>query len=292
MSSPLRERDIAQALAEREGGQCEVRTPAGNIDVLTQKYVYEVKTARQWKAALGQVLAYARAYPERKPRLYLFGEQGLITKKMIEEHCRAAGVGVVWHRDEAMAPREPATPESSPSATDHLELRLLAVDATYEIRCQNVVRLPAPTTPIPAATLEAYLDETLAVFDALMDNALTLQIRAYQDGERQMLQRERAAIRGTPICYRLNLTINAAGVYRPFRVSLPGVRNVMPSGASMGRLPPRGGIPELQRLYELILHPTFPWCNQEGDRAASIGKASYLSLGITKTRNGYRLGGR
>lgn len=42
----MRERDIAQALAEREGGQCEVRTPAGNIDVLTPRYVYEVKVAR------------------------------------------------------------------------------------------------------------------------------------------------------------------------------------------------------------------------------------------------------
>ena len=52
----------------------------------------------------------------------------------------------------------------------------------------------------------------------------------------------------------------------------------------MGHPPARGGIPEIQRLYGLILHPAFLWGNQEGDRIASIAKVSYLSLDITKTR--------
>ncbi|NJN67907.1 MAG: hypothetical protein HC884_14960 [Chloroflexaceae bacterium] len=83
----MKEREIAQALAEREGGRCEVKTPVGRIDVLTSKYVYEVKGATEWKGAMGQVLAYQSYYPNHKPRLYLYGKPA-ITKKLIEEQCK------------------------------------------------------------------------------------------------------------------------------------------------------------------------------------------------------------
>lgn len=54
------ERDISRLLAARESGECEVKTPAGFIDVLTPKVLYEVKTVSGWKGALGQVLAYGK----------------------------------------------------------------------------------------------------------------------------------------------------------------------------------------------------------------------------------------
>lgn len=169
----MRERDIAQALAEREGGQREVRTPAGNIDVLTAKYVYEVKVARLWKAALGQVLAYAVAYPDHKPRLYLYGETGGVAKKTVEEHCRAAGVGVVWHRDDEASPAprpEPTLP------ADAMTLQLTAVDASYSIRSTCAFRIRPPSAPVSQTEVDAYADEALAVFDALLDNALTIKV--------------------------------------------------------------------------------------------------------------------
>jgi hypothetical protein len=72
----MRERDIAQALAEREGGQCEARTVAGNIDVRTPKYVYEVKVARQWKAALGQVLPTPAPTPPASPASTFLANRG------------------------------------------------------------------------------------------------------------------------------------------------------------------------------------------------------------------------
>lgn len=65
------ERDISRLLAARMGGECEVKTPAGFIDVLTPTKLYEVKEASGWKGALGQALAYGRYYPNHKLRLYL-----------------------------------------------------------------------------------------------------------------------------------------------------------------------------------------------------------------------------
>src|SRR3954471_13292568 len=83
----MNERDISRALAEREQGQCEVQTPAGFIDVLTPTWVYEVKAVRHWKAALGQIIAYARYYPKHKPALYLFGTTTPKQRALIREHC-------------------------------------------------------------------------------------------------------------------------------------------------------------------------------------------------------------
>lgn len=217
----MRERDIAQALAAREGGQCEVRTIAGNIDVLTPQYVYEVKVARQWKAALGQVLAYARAYPDRKPRLCLFGELGGMTRRDVEEHCRAAGVEVVWHRDEDVVLRTPRPPKVIENA---MSLKLATLDDTYQIRTNTAVRLPTPTAAIPRETLEIYAHEALAVFDTLLDNVLTIKVEASFGGERQVIERQRASVRGHPVCYQLQIVLATAFRRAEFSVSLPGIR--------------------------------------------------------------------
>ncbi len=63
----VKERDISDLLAKHERGKREVHTPSGYIDVLTDKYVDEVKIASKWKAAMGQVLAYKTYYPAINP---------------------------------------------------------------------------------------------------------------------------------------------------------------------------------------------------------------------------------
>jgi len=288
---PLRERDLSRALAERAGGQCEVRTPAGNIDVLTAKYVYEVKTARLWKAALGQVLAYARSYPAHKPRLYLFGDLGGKTKAAIEEHCRAAGVGVEWHRDAALPPPTPRAPKV---VADAMTLQLTAEDATYTLRTSTTLRLPTPAAPILLDTLSAYADEALSAFDALLDNALTLTLKVCVGGERQVVTRERASVRGHPLAYQLQLSLGTANMRAGFVVNLPGVRRV---AVGMPGMDPyrvdhaRRDTPELHRLCAFILHPVFPWMNIHGLPATRIEHIWYKSVGITRTKNGHKLGG-
>lgn len=286
----MRERDIAQALAAREGGQREVRTTAGNIDVLTPKYVYEVKIARQWKAALGQVLAYARAYPDRKPRLYLFGELGGMTRRDVEEHCRAAGVVVVWHRDEDVVPRVPRPPKV---IEDAMRLTLATLDDTYQIRTNTAIRLPTPTAPIPPEALEVYADETLSVFDALLDNALNIKVEASFGGERQVVERQRASVRGHPVCYQLQIILATALLRAGFTVSLPGIRRIAVGLPGMDPYAPdhaRRDTPELNRLRSFVLHPTFPWGNMHGHPATRVEHIWYKNYGIKQTKDGHKIG--
>ena len=55
------------------GGQPEVSTPVGRIDLLTDSEIIEVKHVADWKSAMGQVLAYASFYPQHTKRIHLFG---------------------------------------------------------------------------------------------------------------------------------------------------------------------------------------------------------------------------
>jgi len=52
----------------------EVKTPIGNIDILTPTILIEVKKAKKWKDAIGQLLGYGKYYPQHQKYLYLFGE--------------------------------------------------------------------------------------------------------------------------------------------------------------------------------------------------------------------------
>ncbi len=288
----MRERDIARLLAEREDGACEVRTPAGTIDVLTAKYVYEVKVAHQWKAALGQVLAYAHAYPDRKPRLYLYGDLRGMTKKAIEAHCRAVGVGVVWHRDEDIPPPAPRTPAAPPA--DALSLQLSALDARYGIRTTTTIRLPKPTAPIARETLDAYADEALRVFDALLDNELTVRLKATYGGERTVIERKRESITGEPVYYQLRMTL-CTERYHTFTVSLAGVRKEllrysgMPGSYIYTMNHAGRPLPELQALEALALHPVFPWVDVNDVPAIRVERITVKKYGMTRTRTGWKL---
>jgi hypothetical protein len=104
-----------------------VQTPAGFIDVLTPTWVYEVKAVRHWKAALGQVIAYARYYPTHKPALYLFGTTTPKQRALIREHCASLHVQVVWHKEPTPASAVELT--DAANTTTPLTLRALTKDA-------------------------------------------------------------------------------------------------------------------------------------------------------------------
>jgi hypothetical protein len=67
-----RERVIRDKLALEYSGEVEVETKFGKIDVLTPTMIIEVKTARSWKHALGQILAYSEEYKSHKKVICLF----------------------------------------------------------------------------------------------------------------------------------------------------------------------------------------------------------------------------
>lgn len=67
-----RERLIRDKLALEYSGKVEVETKFGKIDVLTENMIIEVKTAKSWKHALGQILAYSEEYPGHRKAVCLF----------------------------------------------------------------------------------------------------------------------------------------------------------------------------------------------------------------------------
>ncbi len=74
----------------------EVRTLAGNIDILTQSEIIEVKKIINWKSGVGQVLIYGHYYPSHQKRLHLFGETQESYLKMIKSHCKKLKIKVTW----------------------------------------------------------------------------------------------------------------------------------------------------------------------------------------------------
>lgn len=94
--SKTKESDYSNALAKKIGGKREVRTLAGNLDILTSSQVIEVKGIKAWKHALGQVLIYGDYYPSHQKRIHLYGETQESFLKMINSHCAKFNVTVTW----------------------------------------------------------------------------------------------------------------------------------------------------------------------------------------------------
>lgn len=59
-------------MLEKYGGETEVSTEMGNIDLLTDDTLFEIKTYDNWVHAIGQLFAYSMEYPDRRKCLYLF----------------------------------------------------------------------------------------------------------------------------------------------------------------------------------------------------------------------------
>jgi hypothetical protein len=83
-------------LRKQLGGEREVVTPAGNIDLLTSTELIEVKEVKGWKCAIGQVEIYGDYYPSHTKRIHLFGAAHERFLKMVEEHCLKRGIVLTW----------------------------------------------------------------------------------------------------------------------------------------------------------------------------------------------------
>lgn len=74
----------------------QVVTDVGIIDILTPTEIIEVKAAKSWKSALGQVLVYGGRYPNHKMRIHLFGSVTKDMEHIIMRECDRFGVIVTW----------------------------------------------------------------------------------------------------------------------------------------------------------------------------------------------------
>lgn len=91
-----KESDYRNNLAQKLDGKKDVKTLAGNIDILTNSQIIEVKEIKSWKHALGQVLVYSDYYPSHEKRIHLYGETQQSFLEMINKHCVKRKVIVTW----------------------------------------------------------------------------------------------------------------------------------------------------------------------------------------------------
>ena len=94
--SKEKESDYSKNLARTLNGKKEVHTIGGNIDILTNNEIIEVKEVKMWKHALGQVLVYGHYYPSHQKRIHLYGETQESFLEMINSHCAKFNVTVTW----------------------------------------------------------------------------------------------------------------------------------------------------------------------------------------------------
>lgn len=67
-----KEKQIQLKLQKKIGGDIEVGTDYGDINLLTNTQLIEIKKYTDWKCAIGQVIAYGADYPNREKIIYLF----------------------------------------------------------------------------------------------------------------------------------------------------------------------------------------------------------------------------
>lgn len=85
---------IYDELIKKFGGKSDVRIWSGFIDVLTPKYIFEVKRLHNWKHALGQLLVYKFTFPDKTPVAILYAPQESDRFQKIQRIFSSYGVQV------------------------------------------------------------------------------------------------------------------------------------------------------------------------------------------------------
>lgn len=96
-SSRSLEAQIRDRLHHRLGGEVEVQTIHGPIDLLTATQIIEIKRIEDWKTGFGQVLAKAPAYPKHDKRLHLFGNSDRSFRN-IKACCQEFAISVSFEK--------------------------------------------------------------------------------------------------------------------------------------------------------------------------------------------------
>ena len=91
------EKQIQLAYHARHGGEMEVNTPLGRIDLLTSTTLYEFKHISKYKEALGQVICYSTYAPRANKVIVLFGCKSKQTQAIFDFQniCKDYGIKVV-----------------------------------------------------------------------------------------------------------------------------------------------------------------------------------------------------
>lgn len=90
------EAEIRNRLYQELGGEIEVITLAGRVDLLTATELIEVKKIEEWKDALGQVLSYSPFFPSHAKRIHLFGLVNPLKLAIAQSTCSCLQVCVTF----------------------------------------------------------------------------------------------------------------------------------------------------------------------------------------------------
>lgn len=88
-----KEKEIQLRLHKEFGGEIEVYTDSGYIDLLTKNEIIEIKEGIRWKHAVGQVLVYALEYPKHDKRIHLFNIE---KNEYINIKCKSYDISVSY----------------------------------------------------------------------------------------------------------------------------------------------------------------------------------------------------
>lgn len=88
-----KEKEIQLRLQSEMGGQIEVETHHGYIDLLTDTELIEIKVGYNWKYGLGQLYVYSEDYPDHQRRLHLFDIE---SDESIEYICNKLNIIVTY----------------------------------------------------------------------------------------------------------------------------------------------------------------------------------------------------
>lgn len=92
------EHAIVKGLKGVFNAKTEVRTPAGVVDLISEDYqmIAEIKKAKNWKHAIGQILIYQYYFPDKTPFIILFGHADDRFMDMVKHHASRFGIAVMF----------------------------------------------------------------------------------------------------------------------------------------------------------------------------------------------------
>lgn len=103
------------ALADQLNGACEVTLPVGRADVVTERIVFEVEPAKQWRTAVRQVLGYA-GQTRLTPAIALFGPADYLRIYLfVRDRLPGVQLWIHRHRWEWTASRVAASRKHNPA---------------------------------------------------------------------------------------------------------------------------------------------------------------------------------
>ncbi len=96
-----RELKYCREFVAKYGGEIEVSTPVGRIDILQSDCLIEAKVGLNWKHGVGQLLIYGQHFSDRQLILLLIGKNCKDYGGLAQPYCERLDIKVVTEKDYA-----------------------------------------------------------------------------------------------------------------------------------------------------------------------------------------------